>query len=340
MNKVVNLAILDDYEGVLTSAPATARLREIAEVAAFNRRLDDDELVNVLYDCHIAVAIRERTRFAAPLLERLPTLELLIQTGSHAYHIDLETATRRGLLVALDGQARASTHAVSELTFGLAIALLRNLPGLTHSMADGEWPHFLGRSLYGRTLGVLGLGRQGIPAARLGRAFGMRVVAWGPTLTQERAEAERVEYLELDELLSCADVVTIHLRLSEQSRGLLDHKRIALMRPDAILINTARGEIVDEAALAEALAAGQLAGAGLDVYSCEPLSPDSPLRRLPNVVLTPHIGWTVDAVFEQYSQVTWDTTHAYLRGVLPVAKVCNPEALNVARQRHGGVCTL
>lgn len=310
-SRSVKLTILDDYEGVLVGPPATARLRNIVKVVAFDQRLDDDELVDVLNDCHIAVAIRERTHFSASLLKVLPTLELLIQTGSHAYHIDLEAATRQGLLIALDGQARASTHAVSELTFGLAIALLRSLPELTRSMTDGLWPRSLGCCLYGRTLGVLGLGRQGLPVARLGQAFGMRVVAWGPTLTRERAVANHIEYLELDELLSCTDVITIHLRLSDKSHGLLDRERIALMRSDAILINTARGAIVDEAALAEALAAGHLAGAGLDVYSCEPLSQDSPLRRLPNVVLTSHIGWTVDAVFKQYSQIVWNTVDSY-----------------------------
>lgn len=330
------VAILDDWEGMMARASATAELREMADVVSFHRHLNDDE-VRELAEYDIAIAIRERTHFTASLLRRLPKLELLVQTGNHAYHIDLQAATRQGLIVALDPNVNASTSSVSELTFGLAIGLLRNLTGLTSRMASGEWPNSFGRSLHGRTLGILGLGRQGSSVARMGLAFGMRVLAWGPTLTRERALIEGVEYIELDELLRCADVVTIHLRLSDKSRGLLDRRRIGLMRPDSILINTARGEIVDEVPLVEALAAGRLAGAGLDVYSQEPLDTDSPLRDLQNVVLTPHIGWTVEEVFDKYSRVALNVIHSYLQQILSKDTVLNTEAVGVERPRRGGL---
>ncbi len=331
------LAILDDYEGILRNAPATADLREIVDVTVFDRRLDPENLIEALEEYQMVLATRERTRFPADLLEQLPALELLVQTGGHAYHVDLDAATRQGILVALGRGAKAPTRAVPELTFGLMLSLMRDLPVLTQSMARGDWPRSTGRVLHGRTLGILGLGRHGVPVARLGRAFGMEVVAWGPTLTEERAAAEGVRRLELEELLGRADVVTVHLRLSESSRGLLDRRRLNLMRPEAVLINTARGAIVDEPALVDALENGHLGGAGLDVYTDEPLPSDSPLRHLQNVVLTPHIGWTVDAVFEEFARIAQDQVWSYMQGTLSEQGVLNPDALAVKKPRSGGI---
>lgn len=333
------LAILDDYEGMLSRAPATDGLREIVDVTVFDRRLDSDEITKRLDGYQMVLAIRERTRFPADLLERLPALELLVQTGGHAYHVDSDAATRQGILVALGRRIKAPTHAVPELAFGLMLSIMRDLPALTQSMARGEWPRSTGSVLHGRALGILGLGRHGVPVARLGKAFGMEVVAWGPTLTDERAAAEGVKRLELEELLDSADIVTVHLRLSDTSHGLLDHRRLGLMRPGAVLINTARGAIVDEPALVEALGSGRLAGAGLDVYADEPLASDSPLRHLQNVVLTPHIGWTVDAVFEEFAQIAHEQVRAYMQGVLPESEVLNPEALAANKARSGGIET-
>lgn len=331
------LAILDDYEGMLAGAPAITRFREIADVDVFNKSLEVEELVRSLCDYQILVATRERTQFTAELLEKLPKLELLVQTGGHAYHVDLEAASRMGILVALGNRTQSSYRATPELVFGLIIALLRHLPALSHTMKEGGWPISVGRILHGRTLGVLGLGRVGVPVSRLGRAFGMRVVAWGPTLTGDRAKKEGVTRLSLDELLGCSDIVSVHLRLSEQSRGLLDRRRLSLMRSDAILINTSRGAIVDEAALVDALESNHLAGAGLDVYSSEPLAADSSLRRLPNVVLTPHIGWTVDAVFEEFMEIACEQVEDYLRHNLRPTDIVNCQALTIQRERLGGV---
>jgi phosphoglycerate dehydrogenase-like enzyme len=332
------LAILDDYEGMLGRAPSTDMLRKIVDVTVFDRPLDPGEIAGTLEDYQMVLAIRERTRFSADLLGSLPILELIVQTGGHAYHVDLEAATRQGVLVALGRRVKAPTRAVPELTFGLMLCLMRDLHGLTRSMARGEWRRSTGRVLHGRTLGILGLGpRHGAQVARLGRAFGMELVAWGPTLTEERAAAEGVKRLELDEVLSTADIVSIHLRLSEMSRGLLDRRRIGLMRAEAILINTARGAMVDELALAEALRDGRLAGAGLDVYADEPLASDSPLRRLSNVVLTPHIGWTVDATFDEFARIAYDQVRGYMQYALPEHETLNAEALAVEKPRSGGI---
>ncbi len=330
------LAILDDHEGIVARAPGTVRLRELADVTVFPEHLGDDQLVEALGGFHALLAIRERTRFHAGVIGRLNDLELLLQTGGHAYHVDVDAATRQGVLIALGRRVQAPTRAVPELVFGLIIALLRDIPQLTYRMRSGQWPVAVGRSLHGLTLGILGLGRHGVPVARLAQAFGMRVVAWGPTLTPERAERAGASFLDLDELLRTADIVTIHLRLSDQSRELIDRRRLALMKPGACLINTARGAIVEEEALVEALTSGRLAGAALDVFAAEPLSLDSRLRKLENVVLTPHIGWKVGAVFEEFASIAAEQLEAYLHGRLPMSEALNPDALAAPRSRIGG----
>jgi phosphoglycerate dehydrogenase-like enzyme len=194
----------------------------------------------------------------------------------------------------------------------------------------------VGRTLAGRTLGILGLGRHGRPVAGIAAAFGMRVLAWDRTGSAAAGDPA-VERLPLDELLGRSDVVSVHLRLSPESRGLLDGERLGRMRPGAVLVNTARGAIVDEGALVEALRSGRLAGAGLDVFATEPLPADSPLRRLPNVVLTPHVGWRVDEVFHEFAEIAAEQLAAWLDGRLAAGEVVNPAAALVPRERLGGL---
>jgi phosphoglycerate dehydrogenase-like enzyme len=329
------LLVLDDYEGRVGSSPAMARLRDLAEVTVLDRPLAVADLAD-LADVRVLLAIRERTRLDGELFDRLPRLELVLQTGGHAYHLDQAAATARGIVVALGRHARMPSAAVPELTFGLMIAVLRRIHPLASELARGAWPSAVGGTLAGRTLGILGLGRHGRPVARIAASFGMRVVAWdrgGPYAGGEPA----VERLPLDDLLARSDVVSIHLRLSPASRGLLDGERLARMRPGAVLVNTARGAIVDEDALVAALRSGRLAGAGLDVFASEPLPAASPLRGLPNVVLTPHVGWKVDEVFHEFAEIAADQLAAWLDRRLPAGEVVDPASALVPRERLGGL---
>jgi phosphoglycerate dehydrogenase-like enzyme len=331
------LLVLDDYEGRIASAPAMARLRELAEVTMLDRPLADGDLGG-LAEVRVLLAVRERTPLDRQLLDRLPRLELVLQTGGHAYHVDQAAATGRGIVVALGRRARMPTASVPELTFGLMLAVLRRIHPLAGQLAAGDWPAAMGGTLAGRTLGILGLGRHGRPVARIAAAFGMLALAWDRDPGRDYPDDEPVtERLPLDDLLERSDVVSVHLRLSPASTGLLDAGRLARMRPGAILINTARGAIVDEQALVAALAAGRLAGAGLDVFATEPLPADHPLRTAPNVVLTPHIGWKVEEVFAEWVEIAADQLAAWLAGRLPATEVLDPAAAQVPRDRLGGL---
>jgi phosphoglycerate dehydrogenase-like enzyme len=331
------LLVLDDYEGRMAAAPAMARLRELAEVTVLDRPLTDGDL-DRLADARVLLAIRERTHLDGALLDRLPDLELVLQTGGHAYHVDQAAATGRGVVVALSRRARMATASVPELTFGLLLAVLRRIHPLAGELAAGAWPPAMGGTLAGRTLGILGLGRHGRPVARIAAAFGMLVLAWDRDPGREYPDDEPVaERLPLDDLLERSDVVSVHLKLSPASTGLLDRERLARLRPGAILVNTARGAIVDEQALVEALRSGRLAGAGLDVFATEPLPPDHPLRTTPNVVLTPHIGWKVEEVFAEWAEIAAEQLAAWLDGSLPASEVLDPSAVEVPRDRLGGL---
>jgi D-3-phosphoglycerate dehydrogenase / 2-oxoglutarate reductase len=331
------LLVLDDDEGRIAGAPAMERLRELAEVTVLDRPLGDSD-GDLLAGVRVLLAIRERTRLDDALLERLPDLELVLQTGGHAYHVDQEAATRRGIVVALSRRAQMASASVPELTFGLLLAVLRRIHPLAAEMAAGAWPPAMGGTLAGRTLGILGLGRHGWPVARIAASFGMLVLAWDRNRGRDYDDDEPVaERLPLEELLERSDVVSVHLRLSPSSTGLLDRDRLGRMRPGAILVNTARGAIVDEQALLQALHSGRLAGAGLDVFATEPLAADHPLRTAPNVVLTPHIGWKVEEVFTEWAEIAAQQLAAWLDGRLPAAEVLDPAAAEVPRDRLGGL---
>jgi phosphoglycerate dehydrogenase-like enzyme len=330
------LLVLDDHEGRIAAAPAMARLRELAEVTVLDRPLAEAD-PGGLDQIEVLLAIRERTRLDDAAFERLPNLELVLQTGGHAYHVDAAAAAGRGIVVALGRRAVMPSAAVPELTFGLLLAVLRRIHPLAGRLAAGEWPPAMGHTLAGRTLGILGLGRHGRPVARIAAAFGMLVLAWDRDPGRDYPDDEPVaERLPLDDLLERSDVVSVHLRLAPESVGLLDRRRLARMRPGAVLVNTARGAIVDEPALVEALHAGRLGGAGLDVFTTEPLPPDHPLRSAPNVVLTPHIGWKVEEVFAEWAEIAADQLEAWLDGRLPAGEVLDPAAAEVARERGGG----
>ncbi|WP_353355910.1 NAD(P)-dependent oxidoreductase [Intrasporangium sp. DVR] len=310
----------------MRAAPAMRRLQELCRVVALDAPIDqakDPELAEV----SLLLPIRERTRLDRTVLDRLPGLELVVQTGGHAYHADVEALTRRGIPLSLMRHATAVTRAMPELTLMLAIACARRMPEVQNVLDSPTWRVPPGRTLAGRRVGILGLGRHGQQAARAFRAIGMDVVAWA----RESSDGRPVELdgwpiprLSLEELLATSDVVSIHLRLSHESAGLIGASELAGMKKDAILVNTSRGAILDETALVAALSDGALGAAGLDVYAAEPLALDSPLRGLPNVVLTPHIGWQVQEVFEEFAAIGTTQIEAWLDGRLPRAQLANP----------------
>ncbi len=332
----IRLLVMDDYEGELAAAPAMVRLRQFAEVEILDRPLTVDNY-HVLDGFQVLLTLRERTTMDNQFFAACSDLELVLQTGGHAYHIDQSAASKNGIVIALGRRVSKPMVVVPELVFGLMLGLVRLIYPLTTEMRSGEWPRLIGGSLAGRTLGILGYGRHGRPVARLAEAFGMKVIAWDRRGTLPKIDEFGVKRLPLDEVLSEADVVSIHLRLSEESRGLLNRERLWKMKPGAILINTSRGAIIDEPALIEALREKRLSGAGLDVFSIEPLPSSSPLRTLPNVLLTPHIGWQVSEVFQEFVAIAADQLEAWLKGKLSRKESLNPDAMLINRQRHGGL---
>jgi phosphoglycerate dehydrogenase-like enzyme len=323
----MRVTVLDDYQHALGGTPAIERLKQKAEVRVLTEKIDsEDALVRTLADSRAIIPVRERTKFPATLLQKLPALELISQTGNHAYHIDIEAATRAGIVVSLAPGGNSTT----ELAFGLMLAIMRRIPQSDAAMRRGEWPLVLGYVLKGKTLGILGLGKIGTEVAAVGRAFGMNVIAWGPTLTQERAAKSQATFMPLDDVLRTADVVSVHLKLSEQSKGLIDERRLRLMKKNAYFVNTARGAIVDEPALVKILKERAIAGAALDVFLKEPLPAKHPLLELDNVILTPHLGWPTDSGFEGFAENAVANILDYLDGKL--TRALNPEAVHKRKQ--------
>jgi len=329
MNERAHIVIPDDYNDVYATAAAVDRLRERAMVTIHTTMPTSlDEWVDRLKDATIAVANRERIPLKVPLFDRLPHLEMIAQTAVGGSHLDLAAATERGILVTGTSGASVST---AELTIGLMLAAMRQIPYGDAELRAGRWSQFVGRELAGKRLGVVGLGRIGSQVARVCVAMGMRVQAWSPSLTDERAAAVDATYQDLETLLAVSDVVAVHLRLTPDSRGLLSREKLALMKPSALFVNTARAALMDEEALVEMLQSGRLWGAALDVFAEEPLPPGHPLLRLPNVVLTPHIGWVAEESYRVFIEGVVENILAYLDG-RPVPVPLNPDALEHRRQ--------
>jgi phosphoglycerate dehydrogenase-like enzyme len=305
----MRIAILDDIHRAYEGTSGVRRLRDRAEVQIFIHPFGDP---SVLRGFDALVANRERTRFTRSLLEQLPDLRIIAQTGNHAYHIDLTAAEERQIIVAKATGGFCTSAA--ELAIGLMIAVMRQIPSIDREVKLGRWPTPMTHVLRGKTLGIVGLGHVGRHVVKIAQAFEMKVLAWGPRLSQEAAASVGAESRELDDLLRSSDIVSVHATLSPESRGLIDDRRLRLMKPTSYLINTARGPIVDEPALCAALATGQIAGAGLDVFDEEPMTSAHPLTKLPNVVLTSHIGWPTDEMYKQFSDAAADALLAYLDG--------------------------
>jgi phosphoglycerate dehydrogenase-like enzyme len=306
------VAILDDYQAAAVEFADWSQLPADTEVVPFREHInDDDELVALLGGFDVVVAMRERTPFSRARLERLGDLRLLVTTGMHNAAIDMDAARELGIVVTGTGGMLTPT---SELAWGLLLSLARQIPQEDRNVREGGWQQTVGTDLAGATLGLVGLGNLGALVASVGRAFRMDVIAWSQNLTQERAEKVGVRRVEKDEVFETADFLSVHLVLSERSRGLIGPRELSLMKPTAYLVNTSRGPIVDEIALISALEQGRLAGAGLDVFDQEPLPPNHPFRRLPNVVITPHIGYVSRRCYQIFYREIVEDIAGYLRG--------------------------
>jgi phosphoglycerate dehydrogenase-like enzyme len=309
---VLRIAVLDDHQGAAATYADWSRLPEPVEVVTFADHVADaGALVRRLRGVDVVVAMRERTPFPRAVLERLPDLRLLVTTGSRNASIDVAAAAERGIAVC---GTRAHAPGTAELTWALVLAVARHVPQEDASIRSGGWQQTVGTDLAGARLGLLGLGRLGERVARIGLAFEMDVVAWSANLTGERAAEVGVRRVDRDDLLRTADVVSIHLQLSDRTRGLIGARELGLMKPSAILVNTSRGPVVDEAALVRALREGAIAGAGLDVFDVEPLPRDSPLRELRRAVLTPHLGYVTGRTYEVFYGDAVDDVAAWLAG--------------------------
>ncbi|MDO3409422.1 D-2-hydroxyacid dehydrogenase family protein [Saccharibacillus sp. CPCC 101409] len=306
-------AVLDDYQGVSLRYADWSALQGQVDITLFERHIPgEEELAQALEPYSIIVAMRERTPFPASLLERLPRLKLLVTTGMRNASIDLESARKLGITVSGTGGAGAGP---AELTWALILGLSRQLELEQRNLREnGPWQSVIGRDLSGRRLGLLGLGKIGLQAARIGQAFGMDVSAWSQNLTEEQAGQAGVRRVSKEELLRESDIVSIHLVLSERTRGLLGAAELALLKPEAYLINTSRAAIVDQEALIDALRGGRIAGAGLDVFDTEPLPADHPYRSLPNVLATPHIGYVTEESYRVFYTHAVENIEAYLSG--------------------------
>ncbi len=322
----MRVAILDDYQNVALGLADWSPVEEKASIQVFTDHLSDAHLiVERLRDFQIIVAMRERTPFPRALFEKLPNLQLLAITGMGTRAFDLRAATERGVTVCgTKGEIYGAIE--SELAWGLILALARDITGGDRAMRQGGWVSRIGVMLHGKRLGIIGLGRIGARVAGFGRAFGMDVVAWSQNLTAERCREVGVDYVGLEELLGTADVISIHLVLGDRTRGLIGRRQLGLMKPTALLVNISRGPIIDEDALIEALAAGSIGGAGLDVFDTEPLPPDHALRRADRCVLTPHVGYVADSSYAGFYAQCAENVRAYLDG--KPQGVLNPEVLD------------
>jgi phosphoglycerate dehydrogenase-like enzyme len=308
----VQIAVIDDWQDVARDVVDWSALDSIGEVSfVHDYPADNETLAKRLGAFEVICVMRERTRFDADLLRQLPKLKLLVTGGMRNAALDLKAAAELGIQVCGTDSYK---HAAPELTWALIMAATRNLVVEANALRAGKWQQGLGGDLHGKTLAILGLGSIGKRIAQFGQVFGMRVIAWSENLTPERAAEAGVTYVSKQELFEQADVLSVHLVLSERSRGLVDAQALAWMKPSALLVNTARGPIVDEAALIKALQKNRLAGAALDVFDVEPLPVNHPFRTLENVLATPHVGYVSQQNYHQFFSQMIEDIQAWSAG--------------------------
>ena len=309
----VQIAVIDDWQDVASGVVDWSVLQSVGQVHFLHDYPADTALmIERLKGFEVICVMRERSTFDRALLEGLPRLKLLVTGGMRNAAIDIAAAKALGIQVCGTDSYK---QAAPELTWALIMASTRNLLVEANAVRDGGWQVGLGGDLYGKTLGILGLGSIGQKVAQFAQVFGMRVIAWSENLTPERAAESGVTWVSKRELFEQADILTVHLVLSDRSRGLVDAQALGWMKPTARLVNTARGPIVDEQALVQALSTGRLAGAALDVYSQEPLPAEHPFRRLPNVLATPHVGYVSEQNYRQFYQQMIEDIQAWAGGM-------------------------
>ncbi|MGY1812262.1 D-2-hydroxyacid dehydrogenase family protein [Blastococcus sp. SYSU D00820] len=307
----MHVVVLDDYQGLARDMGEWSTLGGDVSVESLSTHLAGEDLVTALQGADVVVAMRERASLTREVLEELPRLRLIVTTGMVNQAIDFTATADLGITVCGTGGLLLPT---AELTWGLVLSLVRRIPAEDAAIRSGGWQHTVGTGLTGKTLGIVGLGRLGAAVARVGLAFGMDVQAWSPHLTAERCAEHGVRLASREELFATSHVVTIHMVLGETTHDLVGRAEIRSMRPDAVLVNTSRGQLVDEDALADALRSGQIAGAALDVFRQEPLPVDHPFRSLPNTVVTPHIGYVTTETMQVFYDDIVDDIRAFRAG--------------------------
>ena len=326
---MLNIAILDDYAGVALDSADWSALPSGSQITVFDHHLSEDEAAMVLPAFDVLCTLRERMALPRRLIEKLTRLKLITIVGAGLANLDMKAATDHGVVVVhsdfQSGAFAKVSNATPELAWGLVIAAVRHIAQEDRSLRKGGWQSTMGLILAGRTLGLLGLGRIGKRMARYAQAFDMNVVAWSQNLTEDAASVVGVRRVDKDALFASADILSIHVQLSERTRGLVTARELALMKPEAYLVNTSRGPIVEEAALITALQEGRLAGAGLDVFDVEPLPMQHPFRSMDNVTLTPHLGYNTRETLRAFYGDMPAAIAAFAAGA-PI-RVANPDVL-------------
>ena len=318
---MIRIALLDDYPGAGLGAADWSSLDGRAEVVPIRDYLgSDQQIIARLADFDVLVLNRERTVITRQRLTTLPKLKLVVTFGMRNASVDMAAASDAGIYVC---GTKTLGYPTAELSWALILALFRHIPLEAHAIAGGRWQTTVGRGLRGRVLGIAGLGRIGQDVAKVGAAFGMRVIAWSRSLDPGKAAALGVECVDRNTLFREADVLTLHLPLNKDTRGLVGRETLALMKPDAVLVNTARGALVDEEALVDALEQKRLSGAAIDTFEIEPVPPDHPLARFDNVILTPHLGYVIEENYRTTFGEALEDILAWLDGN-PIRVIAEP----------------
>jgi phosphoglycerate dehydrogenase-like enzyme len=319
---MLSVAVLDDYQGIAKRFADWNRVRARCVVEFFDRPLGSvDEAATALADFDIICLMRERMPVSGALIQRLPRLKLICVTGAHNRTLDLNAAAARGIVVSHTENA-STQHPTSELTWALILAAARRIVSENQSVRSGGWQTTVGQTLHGRTLGLLGLGRVGKTVARIGAAFGMKLLAWSPNLTKERAAEVDARLVSKAALFAESDVVTVHLVLGDGTSGIVGAEELSLMRNDSILVNTSRGPLIHESALIDALRERRLGFAALDTFIAEPLPADHPFRTMDNVLATPHLGYVTEETYRRFYASTVENIEAFLAG-RPIRHLCH-----------------
>ena len=312
---MLNVAVLDDYQNVTKKFGNWSELEGKINLKIFNKYFDDsNELVKYLSDFNVLCLMRERTLLSSSIIDQLPNLKLVITTGMWNPSVDTEALNKRKIVFCGTENRIEST---AELSWLLTQVVWRNISQEFVNMKNGDWQTSIGRTLYGKTLGIFGLGKQGKQVARFGNAFGMNVIAWSHNLTKEICDLEKVTLVSSDEMFKISDVLSIHTKLSERTRGFIDYSKIQMMKKTAIIINTSRGPIINEKDLLTSIKNHSISGVGLDVYDVEPLPEKHEFRELSqnyNVVLTPHLGYVSSETYEKFHQGYVEAIRSYING--------------------------